>query len=538
MIDDWMMIVRSHFSNSMWETFSFWNGPGGGGMRPLGSIFFAVTPPLFGAHPVPYILLNTTCWVVSIVIISRVVKDYCGEAAAYWFIAFGVVPTMASSTIFEPLVMIIGTASTLFWSCSLLYLHRYVQTGNLRYRILTYIFIIIGLLIYEVTAPLLLITALLPLLRPIAVHGWSWKALRRDVTRSFIPVTVIIVGLSLFQKFIVPLYGVNLSRLSARPIGEMLRSFGRWAFSVFIDAPVMIAASLGHYGGSLFGRVDWWLLVIIAVLVVILLRKTSVHLAVSARPATEQRFFILMIGVTLFGCSALSVFSGFNMRVEGIENRFLGSTWILLSILLGVLFSRFHQKLWAAVLATIVLVMTYFSFMIQANNYVDNSRLQAATINDCVAKLSDAHITTGAFVVGNVPIYATHNFNNEVVFAYRHDFGGQLRMRTDSKSLIEMGQVINVNREAPTNDTTRFFLSRNRDTILIGNLTGLMKKPMNDNVWWYEYDQHTANSRLLRMQDTVHFDSILTANRQGTVNIAALPVTERFRLRLKSLFKR
>jgi hypothetical protein len=39
----------------------------------------------------------------------------------------------------------------------------------------------------------------------------------------------------------------------------------------------------------------------------------------------------------------------------------------------------------------------------------------------------------------------------------------------------------------------------------------------------------------MRLRDTLHFDSILTANRQGNVNIARLPVTERFRNSIKAM---
>ncbi len=535
MIDDLMMIVQSHFDKSVWKTFVFWNTLGGGGMRPLGSTFFALTPPLFGTNPVPYILLNTACWIAAIVLVSRVVKDYCGESAALWFIILGIIPTIASSTIFEPIVMIIGSSSTLFWALSLWNLQEYLKGKKTLNLILTYVLVIIGLLIYEVSAPLLLITALLPLLPVLTKHRWSESFVRRETLRYGAPVAIIIVTLALFQKLIVPLYGLSLSRLSARPLGDMARSFGRWLFSVGVDAPIMLISSFTHYGAGLLLRWDWWLLIVAVVAFVFLLRRTASELIVSDKPKNEQRLFLLMIVLTLLGCSALSVFSGFNMRVEGIENRFLGSTWILLSILLGVAFARLQHG-FGVIVPALVVIMTYFSFMIQAQNYLANRHLQEAVINDSFAKLQAAQIPAGAFIIGNVPIYANENFNNEVVFAYRHDFGGQLKMRFDSKTLIDEGQVVNVNREAPTNDTTRFFLSRDRDTVMTGNLTGVMKRPLNGNVWWYEYDQYTQASRLVRLRDSLHFDSIWSANRTGNVNIALLPVTERFRNNIKTMF--
>lgn len=535
MIDDLMMIVQSHFDKSVWKTFVFWNTLGGGGMRPLGSTFFAVTPPLFGTNPVPYILLNTACWIAAILLVSRVVKDYCGEAAALWFIILGIVPTIASSTIFEPIVMIIGSSSTLFWALSLWNLQEYLKGKKTLNLILTYLLVIIGLLIYEVSAPLLLITALLPLLPTLANYRWSESLVRREALRYGAPVALVIIGLALFQKLIVPLYGVSLSRLSARPLGDMARSFGRWLFSVVVDTPVMLVSSLTHYGAGLLVRWDWWLLVLAVVAFVVILRKSVPELTAANKSQHEQQLFLAMIVLTLLGCSALAVFSGFNMRVEGIENRFLGSTWILLSILLAAAFTRV-QRGFGVIVPALVVVMTYFSFMIQAQNYLANRRLQEAVINDSFAKLQAAQIQTGAFIIGNVPVYANNNFNNEVVFAYRHDFGGQLKMRFDSKTLIDEGQVVNVNREAPTNDTTRFFLSRDRDTVMTGNLTGLMKRPLNGNVWWYEYDQYTQASRLVRLRDSLHFDSIWVANRQGNVNIAVLPVTERFRNNIKIMF--
>lgn len=534
MIDDLMMIVQSHFDQSIWKSFIFWNTVGGSGMRPLGSAFFAIMPALFGINAIPYVLINTGCWIVAIIVVSRLVKDYCGESAALWFIVLGIIPTIASSTIFEPLVMIIGSSSTLFWALSLWNLQQYLQGKQTRHLVLTYLLVIVGLLIYEVSAPLLLITALLPLLSDLGQQRWS-ESIRRTGVQYGLPVVLIIISFAFFQKLIVPFYGVTQSRLSARPFGDMVRSFARWLFSVVIDTPVMLVSSLTHYGSNLLMRWDWWLLVMTVIAFIVLLRRASPKLIVSDKSKTEHRLFLVMIVLTLLGCSALSVFSGFNMRVEGIENRFLGSTWILLSILLAAAFARLQHGFGVIVPAFIV-VMTYFSFMIQAQNYIANRRLQEAVINDSFTKLQAAQIQPGAFIIGNVPIYANNNFNNEVVFAYRHDFGGQLKMRFDSKTLIDEGQVVNVNREAPTNDTTRFFLSRDRDTVMTGNLTGLMKRPLNGNVWWYEYDQYTQASRLVRLRDSLHFDSIWTANRQGSVNIAVLPVTERFRNNIKTMF--
>ena len=536
MIDDWLMMEQSYFDHDAWKTLLYWNTVGGGGMRPLSSVFFALLPPLFGMSPIPYILFNTACWVAAILLISRVIKEYYGDAAAFWFCGLGIVPTIASSTIFEPYVMIIGSSSTLLWALSLWNLRQYLKGKQTRHLLLTYGLIILGLLIYEVSAPLLLITALLPLL-PTLSKGRLSEALRREVLSSALPVVAILVGFAIFQKLIVPLYGVSYSRLSARPLGDMARSFGRWLFSVAIDAPVMMFSSLQHYGWGLFARVDWWLLLAAVIVFVILLRKAAPEFAVANKSQREQQLFLAMIVLTLFGCSALTVFSGFNMRVEGIENRFLGSTWILLSILLAVAFARL-QRGFGIILPALVVVVTYFSFMIQAQNYLANRRLQEAVINDSFAKLQAAQIQPGAFIIGNVPVYANNNFNNEVVFAYRHDFGGQLKMRFNSTTLIDEGQVVNVNREAPTNDTTRFFLSRDRDTVMTGNLTGLMKRPLNGNVWWYEYDQYTQASRLVHLRDSLHFDSIWTANRQGNVNTAVLPVTERFRNSIKTLFGR
>lgn len=534
MIDDWLMIAQVHFDRNFWQTIGFWNTVGGGGNRPLASVLFALTPTLFGANPVPYIILNTACWIAAIILISHIVREYFGTAAGIWFMVLGIVPTIASSTMFEPMVMIIGTASTLLWALSLWNLQRYLTTKSTLNLVLTYTFVIIGLLIYEVSAPLLLITALLPLLPTLARYSWNEPIVWRSVVRWFSPIVGIVLALALYQKLIVPLFGFATSRLSMRPLGDMARSFGRWLFSVVADTPVMLISSLTHYGWGLFARWEWWALLLAVIALVMLLRNNSAENSGSDKTARERRLFLAMIVLTLVSCSVLSVLSGFNMRVEGIENRFLGSTWILVAMLLGITFSKWTSD-WRVILPAFVVIVTYLSFMIQAHNYLANRRLQEAVVSDCLVKLQAASLQPGAFIIGNVPIYANQNFNNEVVFAYRHDFGGQLKMRLNSKTIIDEGQTININREAPVSDTTRFFLARNRDTVLTGNLTGVMKRPLNGNVWWYEYDQYTQNSAFMRLRDTLHFDSILTANRQGNVNIARLPVTERFRNSIKAM---
>lgn len=540
MIDDWLMIAQVQFDQNFATTVNYWNTVGGGGNRPLASVLFALTPALFGTNPVPYIVLNTACWLAAVLLFSRVVREYLGDAASLWFIVLASVPTIASSTIFEPMVMIIGTASTLCWAVSLWNLQRYLATKRALHLVLTYVLIIVGLLIYEVSAPLLLITMTLPLLPIVAQNGWNNAGLRREALKFIAPVIAIIALLGAYQKLVVPLFGYATSRLSMRPLGDMARSFFRWLFSVVADTPVMLGSSLTHYGWGIVARWETWALLAAIVAFVLLLRTSEAAMQSNEKTPRERRLFLVLILLTLVSCSILSVLSGFNMRIEGIENRFLGSTWILLSVLMGSAFAQM-QRSWKVIFPALVVFMVYASFLIQAHNYVANRRLQEAVIADCMKYLQTAQRQAfradaeKPFIVGNVPVYANENFNNEVVFAYRHDFGGQLKMRLGSRTAIDEGQVVNINRESPINDTTRFFLSRKADTILTGNLTGVMKRPLHGNVWWYEYDQYTRNSAFMRIRDTLHFDSIVTANRQGSVNIARLPVTERFRNSIKAM---
>ncbi|MCS6809456.1 MAG: hypothetical protein RML40_11655, partial [Bacteroidota bacterium] len=90
-----------------------------------------------------------------------------------------------------------------------------------------------------------------------------------------------------------------------------------------------------------------------------------------------------------------------------------------------------------------------------------------------------------------------------------------------------------------TTDTTRFFISIHNDTVLIGNLTGLMKRPISDKIWWYEYDQFSGASRLVQIRrGAPQLDSIITDARKSLVNAAPLPVTERVRNMIKSFVGR
>jgi hypothetical protein len=421
---------------------------------------------------------------------------------------------------------------------SLRCLQRYLETGERIFYLLTYVLIIVALLIYEAIAPLLLLTALLPFVYNIRKDGFSWQATKANILANifkyFTPVVGTIALMSVFQKFIVPFYGVTLSRLSSRPLGDMLRSFARWAFTVVADTPMMIFFSLQHNIIGLFLRVEFWFLLATVIAFVMLIRRS-----LSVNNAPEQKYFLAVIALSLVACSALSVFSGINMRVEGIENRFLGSTWLMLSVLLGMVFARFQH--FGSVFGGFFIVCVYVSFLIQSFNYLDNRRIQNAVFEDCIKKLNAAKArgerVDSAFIVGNVPVYATKNFNNEVVFAYRFDFGGGIRMKTNGK--IEMGQVVNINRDAPKNDTTRFFAAVDGDTVLVGNLTGLMKRPINEKTWWYEYDQFTGKSELVHItRGASQLDSILATARLGSVNAAPLPVTERVRNGIKVVFTR
>jgi hypothetical protein len=198
-----------------------------------------------------------------------------------------------------------------------------------------------------------------------------------------------------------------------------------------------------------------------------------------------------------------------------------------------------------AALGGVFVFCVYLSFSIQSFNYLQNRNLQNAVFEDCITKLQEAErrgeSVDSAYIVGNIPVYSANNFNNEVVFAYRFDFGGGLKMKTANtlNGKIDVGQVVNVNVSAPANDTTRFFCAVDRDTVLVGNLTGLMKRPVNDKTWWYEYDQFTGKSQLVHITGGApQLDSILHVARVSSVNAAPLPVTERIRNHIKSVKKK
>lgn len=533
MADDWMHQVQAYFSRGLWDNYRHWLTDGGGGMRPVSSFFFAVTPRLFGNNPVGYVLLNSSCWIGAVFIMARILKQYIGVHHSLLFFILASIPTISSTTIFSPLTMLIGTSAILFWALSLWCMEYSSHNENKRrwYWIGLGI-LLVGLLCYEVIAPLLLISIGLPAFAYLFRHGKTFQNTKQALILYALPVVGVVVLVGLFQRLIVPFYGAQTSRLGiVAGFGDMARSFGRWLYSLCVDMPVMLLSAPGHYEwkNSLYPGIV--LLIVLSVLFGIV---WSLRLQSEERktPIIPYPVFLVLVLSSLLACSSLSVLSGFQARIEGLENRFLGSAWLLLCVLFVILAAKL-PVIPRAIYTSILIILVGLSFIIQSFNYLDNRKLQQAAHADCINQLQQANAQHGAFVVGNVPIYATNNFNNEVVFAYKHDWGGGLRLYTNG--FIRGGQVVNLNRIAPTQDSTRFFAALQGDTLLVGNLTGIQRIPVDSSLWFYEYDQYTGTSQLYQPGTAQALHSLFEQRRTGMVNAAKLPVTERFRNWIKHL---
>lgn len=496
--DDWDVWGASYFDQTFWRMLTHrisWFAP----QRPLQAYLLTMTGFAFGGNPNGYIIVNLCLWIGSIACLAFVLKSYRGKIEALLFICIASIPVISSTTLFSPAATIVVSASMFFWSLSLLTLHHYLETHETRYYILTYLLIIIGFLIYEVFLPLLIITVSVPICRTIEKKPLSFTVIRRPVFIFIMPVIAILIGITMLHKCV----GVKGATQIVRPHSpsHVIHICVLWFRAITSDMRNLLINSLFAIEAS-FSSLSQLLAVMILLLVFFLFIKNLIPK--NARSQTRL-FFLVIACLSLLSCPLLFILSGYSPEIFGYGNRLMSSTWILLSIVLSWIGGKLIQTKCRGIVY-FFLCLCACSMMIQRDHSIQSWELQQKIAQDCAKKILTSQVKEQAVIIGNVPKYLRNNLNNEEVFATIWDFGYAVQIYTNG--LIRRGIPITATgiRNGGFIVKDEFFL-----------VQGVYKPRYSiENLWYYEYNQATERSELIRIKDRHHLYSVLyTAEKYG-----------------------
>ncbi len=463
--DDWMVVAHAAAHPTWRENFRSWFPLFAA--RPLAPVVLATTSTLLPASPTAYIVCHLGLLTVALALISVIWKRLLGTVAAICFFILAAFPSMASTLIFSPGMQQLASAAYLLWAASLYLTVTAAEAKTCRWRgtlaVASSTLLLLGLLLYEIFLPLLLIQFVVP------------KALRntrvsRDGAKPQLPpprmferpdlawaamIGVPVVTAAILQKWVFPAFAPDMSRLQIGGPGMWIRAAAYWIGAVLMQLPVLWADALWRLAEAW----DWLTAGIALAMLLVVIRchrgttdcdhpaslypkgsreTARVRLTDPVGLGTDARAILWLrraCWVAAGSSIALFILSQSYAAVYGYDNRKLSSFWIACALALSAYLGRKPQAIspgrlrlgWAVFLGVFFLNTT--SFLLQRNNYVESWQVQQTILDDLAASLPKDHAARRT-VLAIVPPVVPANHNDECVFTRPWDIGNAARLRT------------------------------------------------------------------------------------------------------------
>ncbi|HBG06017.1 MAG: hypothetical protein A2075_15640 [Geobacteraceae bacterium GWC2_58_44] len=511
--DDWSVVRSGLTTPGFWDRFASWfplfaNRPA----APLVLSFFSG---LFGGWTHAYIAMNVTMWLASLILLARVLLRFLSLRFLVVFLALASFPSMASTVMFSLVMQQVALVSILFWVVSLYLLDRHLGKYSPACLFASYGFVLLSLVIYEITLPFLVLNLLYPLLFDHERHS----PLRRYAARYLMPVFLVLAGIFIFQKLVMPSFMPVYSRLSPGSFGIWVASFCTWFWSLLVDFPLLLLDACQRIFVTNANEVNLQLASFaVAGLFAVLLFGIS-YSAPLQSPAAEtpegKKYGLLCIAATaLLSASLLFVLSGSGAQIGGYLNRAMTSTWLLLALVVAItcdIYWRGMQKF----LVFALLVLNACSFMLQRENYAISWKLQDEITRSVIKSFQDADAPPrGTTVLAHVPRVVPSPYNDEEVFQNYWDI---------SMAVWFADHRFDINAMPVSQSGAR--------KLVIGPELVKLHYWESDfsNLWFYEYNARFGNSRFFKVANAAELKAVAAQVAEAEFNVWPRSVAARVR---------
>ena len=479
-VDDWGDIAHNLDCNGFAHCYQTWFPLFSN--RPLAPLPITVATFLFGTFFSGYLILNTAVYLAAILITRRVVAQYIGDSPSIIFALLAAIPFIAMPVIASPINQLTATVSFLLWALSILELSHFLNTSSKRSYALTYIYLLLAFLTYEVILPLLVFTALLPFIANDSSPKKNWL---KYFLRFILPIGLVLAAIILWQKGIAPHFMDVDSRLKLNP-QQMLAKLHTWGHVFYAQIPNLFSKAPAFFTPyQIFASI---------------LLTLSIALGFKSAPKDQTKastiYRFLFVSIMCFlASSSIFILSDESANSWGYQARGLSSTWFSLCILLAAIAAL---RIWpVTILVAVFGIASSISFSIQRDNYIQSWQTQMLIIKDVIDLSRKSEIPKNSIIIGDVPKFVSPNYNDEIVFSQPWDFGAALAIFT--KQHIRDGAVIDSRNRAFNNITA------SKDSITINGWW----VTTTDNLWFYEFNPDLRNGKLSKIQSTESFKSKL-----------------------------
>ena len=492
-------------------------GSGGVAARPVSMLALTIANVLFRNNPTSYIIIQLSLWFLGVVFLSYTLKQTLGQRVAMIFLLLGPFPIFSSTIVFSSYYFAEYGLPVFFWSLSLIFQYKYVINRKLNNYFFGYIFLMLGLLSLSIILPLLLVSALLPIIYENKLNdGFTKSDISKFGFRYVLPVVLVA-----FAFFAFKIYGTRLYNVDSIPKGleagisiKSLLKFGYYFYVILVEVPIMLIELIPHL-------CNWYVLIIGLLLLsyfAIIRHNTGILSFKSKRTHNkiEKQFIVLVI--CSLGCGAfIFLISGYPSVTFGTYNRMLIPSFLLFSILVSYLINKSINGRWIY-LSVVISFLWISSMIIQINNFIDSWEIRDKVYQDWTEKLNNSNLGPHPYVLACVPFFTKNNYNNEEVY-FAHFFKAGLNLYGAPK--ID-AQVI-----------CWRSVARNDNYITALNFPIDFIKPKN--LWYYEYDRDTGRSKLEKIETQFEIDQKLKEIFVNNINHHPIIFREKILMKFREL---
>jgi hypothetical protein len=494
-VDDWGDIAHNLECTSFWHCYGTWFPLFSN--RPLAPLPITVMTFALGSWYSGYLLINSLIYIAAISICAKVLQRVINFSSAIIFALFAAIPMIAMPVITSPINQSTATVSFLLWSLSLWSLWRFLQSGNWKSWLWTYLLLLLAFLTYEVILPLLVLTTFLPWIH----DSKKFHVLRIRYWAQFVaPIIVVLAIVTLWQKGIAPQYMTVDSRLRFIPSQALakLHTF----FHVFYKQIPTLFAKLPSYiqWSGIFTAV-----IGVCALIISQFRckvdgylTKSITTSINTIDTSRSWRFIFVASLCFLASSSIFILSNESAVSGGYEARGLSSTWFAFAIILAAISSwsfssnRFWHALSIGTLA-ILLGLCTLSFSVQRDQIIAAWKMQLTILNDVNQLIASEKPQDGSVILGDVPHYLANNYNNEIVFSQPWDFGAAIALSNNNRYIA--GPVI----DSSYDQWNQLHLKD--DIVHAQNFIGA---PL-EKLWVYQFDIAKNKGSLIHFQSPEQF---------------------------------
>ena len=407
--------------------------------RPVGSLYLSSIGFIFKDKIYLYLINNIIIIVLTAILFSKSISYKYSLKTAFIFSILFLSPNLSSTNIFSPIEQSQGNLANLIFSLGIYFLIKSRENNqNKKYKIYSYLFIMLSLLTYETTIVLI---PFFILLNNGFVINFKNK-LQLSNFKILFPIIIFCIIVFLYQTISTQILS-HLNLLGGHDVykfgffeNEFLSDIFKHSYKpitiMLIDIPSL-------YLSSILNSFDFKVLlnsIFISILIVFI---CSLNINNNFKNNIESRFNIFLLAFLSYGLLIMIHIVGTSVPdIRGYNNRYFVSFNVIFSLCISLLIFNLLKfkkyKIMIIISIFIFLILHFNTFITQRDNFIKVHKVQ----NEIKKEIMKIDLSEKSIVFANIPTYLIDNFNNETIFSNEvNDWPRAVRYWTNKKIFSE-----------------------------------------------------------------------------------------------------